>query len=409
MTHRERVMKALNHEEPDRVPIDIGGMLCTGIMAVAYKRLKEHLGIDGKPVKVFDTGQQLAWIGDEILEYFDADVKPIHRLVDWLGMRLDEWKEGELTDGSKALVPKGFKPVKEGGSWKVKSGGITIAEMPEGGFYFDRVYHLLANVDTIGDLRSLWRKYKRGRREEAIIGEEEAEYLKEESRRLRETDYAIMLNFGGNLIELGQWLMGYSRFMMTLAADRKLAEYLLDLLVENHLENLEICTEAIGENADIIQFGDDFGMQDRLQISPSLYREVFKPRERKMWDFVRENSDWKTFLHSCGSIYDILPDLIDIDLDIINPVQISAKGMEPERLKREFGGDIVFWGGGCDTQGVLPMGTLEEIEEEVKKNISIFAPGGGCVFAAVHNVQVDIPPEKIVKLYESARRYGRYT
>lgn len=228
MTHRERVMKALNHEEPDRVPIDIGGTLCTGIMAVAYNKLKKHLGIDGRPIKLFDTGQQLAWIDDEILEHFDADVKPLHRLVDWLGMRLDEWKEGKLTDGSEALVPKGFNPIKEGRSWKIKSRWITIAERPEGGFYFDRVYHPLADIDTIGELRTL----RKEREREAIISEDEAEYLREESRRLRETDYAIVINFGGNLIELGQWLMGYSKFMMTLAADRKLAEYLLDLLVE---------------------------------------------------------------------------------------------------------------------------------------------------------------------------------
>ena len=231
--------------------------------------------------------------------------------------------------------------------------------------------------------------------------------MEEESRRLREeTDYAIVADFGGNLIELGQWLMGYSRFMLNLAANRKLAEYLLDLLVENHLENLEIYMDAIGDNTDIIRFGDDFGMQDRLQISPSLYREMFKPRQKKMWNFVREKSDYKIFLHSCGSTYDILPDLVEIGLDIINPVQISAKDMEPERLKGEFGDDLVFWGGGCDTQQVLSRGTLEDIEEEVKKNISIFAPGGGFVFTPVHNIQADIPPEKIVKLYESARRYG---
>ena len=401
MTHRERVLRALKHEEPDRVPIDIGGTLSTGIMAVAYKKLKEHLGIDEKPVKVVDTGQQLAWVEEEVLEQFDADVKPLFRLVDWLGMSLDEWKEGELTDGTKALVPKGFSPVKEGSYWCVKSEGITIAKRSESSFYFDRAFHPLRDVRTIGELK---RKYKPDR-----ISQKERRYLEEEARRLREkSDRLIVGNFGGNLLESGQWLMGYERFMACLATRRELVEYLLDMLLEDHLANLEVYLEAVGENVDVIQFGDDFGMQDGLQISPSLYREVFKPREKKMWDFIKKKGNYKIFLHSCGSIHEILPDLIEIGLDIINPVQISAKGMEPERLKKEFGNDLVFWGGGCDTQHTLPHGTLEDIEEEVKRNISIFAPGGGFVFAPVHNIQADIPPEKIVKLYESARSYGRY-
>lgn len=401
MTHRERVLKALNHEEPDRVPIDIGGTLCTGIMAIAYKKLKEHLGINDKPVKLFDTGQQLAWIDTEVLEFFDASVKLLHYSMDWYEMRLDEWKVGELTDGSEALVPKDFNPVEEGNSWKIKHKGITIAKRPRSAFYFDRVYHPLVDLNTIGDLK---RKLKwKG------INQEEAKYLKKKARKLREeTDHAIAASFIGSLIESGHALRGYSRFTMDLVAKRKFAEYLLDMLVESHLKNLEIYIKAIGDNADVILFSDDFGMQDGLQISPVLYREICKPWQKKMWDFVKRNSSYKIFLHSCGSIHKILPDLIEIGLDIINPVQISAEGMEPKRLKKEFGNDLVFWGGGCDTQHTLPDGTLEDIEEEVRRNISIFAPGGGFVFAPVHNVQADIPPEKIVKLYESARKYGRY-
>jgi uroporphyrinogen decarboxylase len=171
---------------------------------------------------------------------------------------------------------------------------------------------------------------------------------------------------------------------------------------------LETYINAIGVDADIIQFSDDFGSQEGMLISPQLYRDVFKPRERKMWNFVKKNSKYAIFLHSCGSVYRIIPDLIEAGLDIINPVQISARDMEPERLKQEFGNDLVFWGGGCDTQSVLPRGSLKDIEEEVKKNISIFAQGGGFVFAPVHNIQADITAERITKLYESARIHGGY-
>lgn len=401
MTHRERVLRALNHEEPDRVPIDIGGTIVTGITALAYRNLKAYLGIDDRPIRLVDCAQQLAWVDDELLEHFDASVLPLYRLVDGFGIRLDAWQEGALTDGTRALVPAGFNPVWEGGAYGIKRDDVTLAKRSKNSFYYDTVYHPLADARTPSELREGFERWM------PPIDHEEADHLRQESRRLRETGYAVVGQFGGNLLECGHELRGYARFMMDLARGR-LAEYLLDLLVERHLENLEIYTDAVGDNVDVIQFGDDFGMQNGLQISSSLYRKVFKPREKKMWDFIKKKGIYKIFLHSCGSIYEIIPDLIEIGLDIINPVQISAKDMGPERLKREFGRDLVFWGGGCDTQAVLPQGTLEEIETHVRENIEIFAPGGGFVFAPVHNVQPDVPPENIAAVYRLAREYGEH-
>jgi len=182
---------------------------------------------------------------------------------------------------------------------------------------------------------------------------------------------------------------------------------LLDLLLEDYLKVLETFISITGDDADTIGFGgDDLGMQTGPHISPATYRELFKSRHKQMWDLVKRNSNYKIFLHSCGSIAKLLPDIIEAGVDIINPVHINAKDMQPEKLKGEFGKDIVFWGGGCDTQKVLPIGNFNDIEKEVKKNISIFAPEGGFVFAVVHNIQPDISPEKIVKLYESAYKYG---
>lgn len=414
MTSRERVLRSLNHKEPDRVPMDLGGMRSTGIGALAYKRLREYLNINDRPIKLYDVWQQLAWIEEDILEYFHTDVRSIERLY-WVWwnpeIKLDEWKKGELTDGTKAEVPKGFSPVKEGEFYVIKNKKAeTVAKRSEDGLYYDHVgiYHPLGKAKNTSELK---KQYQDLFPEGGGITNEEQDYLRTQSKKLREnTKYALLAWFGASLFEMGQYLRGYEQWYLDIAEskEKKIASCLLDLLLEDHLKALEAFTSTIGDNADIIGFGgDDLGMQTGPQISPATYRELFKPRHKQMWDFVKENSNYKIFIHSCGSIAKLLPDIIEAGADIINPVHINAKDMQPERLKREFGKDIVFWGGGCDTQKVLPEGNLNDIEIEVKKNISIFVPGGGFVFAAVHNIQPDIPPEKIVKLYEKAYEYSK--
>jgi len=414
MTSRERVLRSLNHKEPDRVPIDLGGMRSTGIGALAYKKLIEYLNINDRPVKLYDVWQQLAWIEEDILKYFHADVRPIERLYSvWWNpeIKLDEWKKGELTDGTKAEVPKGFSPVKEGEFYVIKNKkGETVAKRSEDGLYYDHVgiYHPLGKAKNTTELKG---QYKGLFPEGQGITSEEQDYLRTQSKKLQEnTEYALLAWFGGSLFEMGQYLRGYEQWYLDIAEnkEKKIASCLLDLLLDDYLKALETFINTIRDNADIIGFGgDDLGMQTGPQISPTTYQMLFKLRHKQMWDFVKQNSNYKIFLHSCGSIAKLLPDIIEAGVDIINPVHINAKDMQPEKLKREFGKDIVFWGGGCDTQKVLPTGNLNDIEKEVKKNISIFAPGGGFVFAAVHNIQPDIPPEKIVRVYESAYKYGK--
>jgi uroporphyrinogen decarboxylase len=194
------------------------------------------------------------------------------------------------------------------------------------------------------------------------------------------------------------------QFFIDLAADRPKALALLDKLVESHLAGLARFLPAVDGVVDIIQMGDDLGTQNALEISPRMYREVFKPRHKALFDYIKKNSDLKIFLHSCGAISDVLADLIEIGVDIINPVQTSAAGMEPARLKRDFGGDITFWGGGCDTQRVLPQGTPEEVSDHVKERIEIFAPGGGFVFTQVHNIMPHVPPGNVAAMVEAVRK-----
>jgi len=405
MNHRERVLKSINHEEPDRVPIDIGGMRSTGIHSIAYRELRKHLGFDYDSVKLYDVFQQLGLIDRDVLEYFGADVAPVNRLRPAFGIKIDSWKEGELVDNSPALVPEGFNPKKEDGVFKIKDDtGHTIAKRSEGSLYYDQagVYHPLADAKTKEDID---REYERQE-----ITEEEQEFLDEQATELREeTDYAVMAEFGGSIYEQGQLLRGYKQWYIDLAGNKDFVKYLLDKLVENYMKNLETFIEVLGDKVDIVVFGgDDLGMQDGPQISPETYREIFLPRHKQMWDYVHEYTDWKVFLHSCGSIYQLMPYLIEAGVDIVNPVHINAQGMDPERLKSEFGDEVVFWGGGCDTQKVLPTGTVAEVKQEVKNNIDTFSPGGGFVFTPVHNVQPDVIPEKIEALYKTAKDCGQY-
>jgi uroporphyrinogen decarboxylase len=219
------------------------------------------------------------------------------------------------------------------------------------------------------------------------------------------TDYAIMVAFGGNLLEWGQYLCRFDQFLMDIIDNPKKVSALLDKLVEMHLENLKKLLPAVNGYVQIIQMGDDFGTQLALEISPKIYREVFKPRQRLIFEAVKKHSGLHLFLHSCGSIVDILPDLIEIGVEIINPVQTSARGMDPKRLKQEFGKDLTFWGGGCDTQRVLPLASPKEIRTHVKERIDIFAPGGGFVFTQVHNIMPHVPPQNIVAMYDAVKKF----
>ena len=403
MNSRQRVLTALAHREPDRVPVDLGATRVTGITAVAYNRLKAHLGLAEGSTKVFDISQQLAEVEEEILERFGVDVIPLNRVQTGFEIMNWAWKGWRLPDGSPCLVSTEFDPVREEerdrSSWALVRDGVVVARMPARSFYFTRVHHPLAGAITKEDIDAYpW----------PTISDEELAHLRRRARHLYEnTDYAIVGEFGGNILEWGQDLRGWDVFLMDLVIHKDLAHHLMDRMVECWLRNLERYLEAVGDYIQIIQMGDDLGTQHGPQISPQLYREMIKPRHQRVYSTVKEQSDIYVFLHSCGAIFDFIPDLIEAGVDILNPVQTSARGMDPVALKREFGHRITFWGGGCDTQRVLPRGTPEEVREDVRERLRVFAPGGGYVFAAVHNIQPDVPPENLVAMFQAVREFGR--
>ena len=403
MNSRERVLTALRHQEPDRVPIDLDGMASTGIMAVAYNRLKAHLGMTSGQTRVYDICQQLAHPEPPVLERFSVDVLPLPRAPMGWDPAGPGWKPWTLPDGSPSLVPAGFNPMQnDGGDWLILDGeGRITHRLPSGGLYFDQVYHPLAEATTVAEIEAF---------DLPSISKEELAWLRHEARRLYETtDKAIMGHFGGNILEAAQGLRGWERFMMDMALEPRLAEALAQKLADHYLASLPPYLDAVGDYIQIIQMGDDLGTQGGPQMSPEMYRRIIKPRHRQVYEYVKSHSDLYLFLHSCGSVYQLVPDLIEIGVDILNPVQISAAEMNPAQLKREFGQDVAFWGGGADTQHVLPNATPEEVRQHVRGLLEIFAPSGGYVFCQVHNIQANVPPANVVAMFAAALEFGCYT
>ena len=399
MTSRERVLKAIRHEEPDRLPIDLGGMASTGIMAIAYARLKEHLGITSGEIRVFDMAQQLAEVEHEILSRFGVDVIS---LTNSLGEGPEFWKPWKLPNGVDCKIPAGvdLRPDEENGGWMIWENGLPMHRMSPKALYFSEYIHPLAELTTPEELQYVPRP---------VISDEELKFLEMRAKALNEsTDFAIMANFGGSILEAGNSLRGFARFMMDLGKGGAFTDDLIGGIVETQLQNLSLFLEAVGSHVQIIQFGDDLGMQDRLIMSRSMYRKRIFPGHQVLFQYVHQNSDCAVFLHSCGSIRLLIPDLIEAGVNILNPVQTSAKNMDPKQLKEEFGKQITFWGGGCDTQHVLPFATPGEVAQHVREQIEAFAPGGGFVFNQIHNIQADIAPENIIAMYDTARefRYG---
>jgi uroporphyrinogen decarboxylase len=402
MNSRNRILTALRHQEADRVPIDLGAMRSTGIHAIAYSRLKAHLGLAAGETRLYDIMQQLAEPEAAIVERFRIDALPLARAPIGLDPARPGWKPWRLPDGSPALIPDDLEqwPRADGG-WEIRDDdGHVLFLMPPAGLYYDPVYEPLADATTVAEIEA-W--------EPPVITDAELAWLRGEAQRLRaSTDKAILGLTGVNLYETAQRARGWQRFMTDLAAAPALAQALLSRLAEAAIANLARYLDAVGEHIDIAQVGDDLGTQNGPQLSPRMYRRLVKPYQQQVWQFIKARSGLPVFLHCCGGIYPLIPDLIEAGVDILNPVQISAVGMDPGRLKAEFGRDLVFWGGGCDTQHVLPNATPGQVADHVRRQIELLAPSGGFVFNQVHNIQANVPPENIVAMLDAAWEYGGY-
>jgi len=338
----------------------------------------------------------LAEVERPVMERFGADVIGLNRPAVALGIRNERWKPWLLPDGTPVEVPGGFLPVRQPGGDLVllAEDGSPLARMPKGGFYFDRLdkYPGAAHADP-EKLRL------------PLLTSEECDHLHDQAKAYyQNTDLAIVAPMGPPYeLFFGLGTGDFPAWMIALATEADYVRALYERLVEAWLENLRRFAAAVGERVQILQFNDDLGTQDGPFLSPRLFRELIMPYYRRGLDWVHQHTRMKVLMHNDGAIFDFLPALIEMGVDILNPVQTTAAGMDAVELKRQFGSRLVFWGGACDCQGTLAFGTPEEVAREVQQNVRIFAPGGGYVCAPVHNIQAGVPPENVIALFDTAR------
>jgi uroporphyrinogen decarboxylase len=395
MTSKERVLKAINHEVTDKVPVDLGSNIQATIHAYAYHNLKLALGISTGRVEIMDTYIMAAKVEDAVIDALQVDAIPILSPFDGLGMSNGpEKKEWIMPNGLKVFVSTDFNPRKQqDGSFIIEKNGFQF-KMPDSGYYFDAIRYVLQDAETTGDVDN--------RFDFSGYGEKESEYFLEEAKRLKGSTKAVVGDVFASFSAEDNF--GYENAMIYLMTERKLIQHFMERLTDMFIRNFDVFHAAVGDVADIMMMHKDMGNQLGPMVDPEVAREVFFPLFKKYTSHIKAKSNYKIMMHNCGSIYEFFPDLIDAGIDIINPVQISAKNMEPERLKREFGKDICFWGGGVDTQHVLPDGTEDEVRRQVRDNARIFSRGGGFVFNPVHCVQAGVPSANIIAAFDEISR-----
>ncbi len=411
MNSRQRVLEAINHIDPEGIPVDLGATPSSGISAIAYDNLLPHLPLKDRRNWVYDVVQQVAQPSAEVLDHFRIDTVDLGRTFN---TQDSDWYDYTLPNGSTAQQPTWFRPRKqEDGSSLAYKGEEAIAVMPATGISYDQVvYPFLdgyperydSNLDeAMGRIH--WAALAHSPWDHA--GEPDFwQQLRQNALYLRATsDRAIVLSAGCNLFEWGTFLRRIDNFLMDLKRTPTEVERFLDALMIRHLASLEKICRAVGDVVDIIRLGDDLGMNTGPLMSPETYRSLFKPRHTILCNYIKAHSKMHTFLHSCGSIYKLIPDLIEAGFEILNPVQTNARDMEPERLKKEFGASVTFWGAGVDTRSVLNQGTPEQVKDHVRRNIEILSPGGGFVFNTIHNILPDVPPQNILAMFEAVDEY----
>lgn len=401
MTSRERVLAALGRRQSDRVPLDLGATESSSLTGMAWRKLLTHLGMEpGKGPRIADPFQQVAVTEAELRRRFALDAVALF-------IEPQRWIPGKLGDGSACQMPARWRErvTPEGVREALSPDGEVFGRMPRGGFYFDPVAAPLAGCRSVADLE----KHRAAIEASDLPGywDEGVEATAARARKLHaETDAAVVFNLCCHLLHAGTGLRGYEQFLCDLLAEPELAEALLDMLLEAYQRRIDRYAPALKGSVDAVLFNDDLGTQQGPMISPEVFRRIIKPRQARLFGYAKKAFGTPIVFHSCGAVSEFIPDLAEAGVDALNPVQVAAEGMDSRRLKREFGGIMCFWGGGCDTQRVLVRGTRQEVREEVRRRIGDFAPGGGFIFTQVHNVQPDVPPENLVAMLEAAREFG---
>jgi len=406
MTSRERVERALSFRKPDRIPIDLGAMRASGIAAGVYAKIKRHLGID-TPTKIFDAMQLLALVEPEVLDALHVDVVPLD--VDAAAWQLQPAGEGvakALPSGPDVFFPPGTDiGVKDTGAWVLRRDGAAYARMPKGGFYFDYIRPTMAGHIEPDRFQP-----------PMTVPEDQLRAVEALASHLHEDTDKAVLGWGAALSLVGMSALladnitqgSLDAWLAMLMVEKGAANDMMGRYVDSIIARLALYRQAVGDR--VVAWGmasDDAGTQRSELLSPALFEEMVKPHYARLCEWIHANTPWKTFLHSCGCVEGYIEHWIDAGVDILNPVQISAERMDAEHLMERFGGGIVFWGGGCETQHVLPLASPAEVREHVRANLATFGRGeGGYVFTQVHNIQPNVPAENVEAMLAAAYEYG---
>ncbi len=382
MTSEERLKTSLNHKEPDRVPFDLSGTETSGISIVALERWLNYKHIPHNPIEVFSLVTQLGKVEEKILKDIGVDTRCLRTLPPKGGLHFWEDKKNKY-----------FKD-----EWEI------IWRMPkDGGFYYDLYKSPLSSFSKVEEIKMFsWPNPNDSTR---------YRYLKEEFLEIKHTSKAgiVLERNTGGIFETSWWMRGMENFLMDMISNPLIAESILDEVLCFKMVYWEKALKEIGDQFFIVAEADDIAGQFTSLVSPKMYRKYLKPRHTKLFSYIKKIApNVKIFFHSCGAVYNFIPDFIKSGVDILNPIQVSAAGMDTKKLKKEFGKDIVFWGGGIDTQKILPKGNPKEVKDEVKRRISDLAPGGGFVFSPVHCIQRDVPPENIEAMIEALQNNWKY-
>lgn len=419
MNSRERVTCALNHQEPDRVPLDLGAGGTTGVQASLIYSLRRALGLKEKPVKVICCYQMLGEIDDELADILEIDTVKIIDYNNIFGFRNEGWKEWTLFDGTPVLVPALFntEPDAEGNILEYPQGDKSVppsGKMPKGGFYFDAITRQHPIDDDNLNVEDNLEEF-------TPYSDEYLRYMEETTKAAYETtDKAILGAPGGTALGDIAFVPGVQlkdpkgiraveEWYVSVIMRKDYITEVFDRQTDIAIENLKRYYEAVGNKIVAIQLcGNDFGTQHAPFCSPEMFAEVYMPYYKKMTSWIHKNTPWKIFKHSCGAVEPLIESFIEAGFDILNPVQCSANGMDPQLLKDKYGDRITFWGAGVDTQQTLPFGTPDDVKAEVEERLRIFKPGGGFVFNTIHNAQGGVPVENFLAMMETFKKCRDY-
>lgn len=416
MASRNNLQKTLNHEEPDRMVVDLGATPVTGIHVKIVEELRDYFGLVKKPVRITEPYQMLGEVEEDLAEAMDIDVVGISPPADMFGNRMENWKPYRTPWGQEVLVPGSFavREDERGDTWIYPQGDLSVepcAKMPAAGYFFDAVNRQGILDETKLDPEDNVEEFTRW-------SPQDVQYWREVSQQARDLERGIIANFGGTGIgdialvpglnlKAPRGIRDVADWYMSSLTRPEYLHYVFDKQTDVALENLRMAKEATGDLVDAAYIcGTDFGTQESSFCSVETFRELYAPYYRKINDWIHQHTRWKTFKHSCGAVEPFMESFIEAGFDIINPVQVNAAGMDPVQLKKKYGERLVFWGGGVDTQKVLPFASPEEVKTHVIRQCEILAPGGGFVFNTVHNIQANVPLRNVVAMLEAIREFG---